>query len=176
MLSAERLSQGQVRLKNYFKHKTVWITLLTVILVMAVIFYLSAQTEGESSDTSGVLVNAFIRLFVPDFDELSASEQAASLHRITHTVRKLAHFTEYAVLGFLLALHINELRTKLNWNAKLWHGIVIGIAYAVSDECHQYFVPGRSPGIKDVCIDSLGVLTGAAILLCITALLRKSNE
>lgn len=161
---------------NYFKHKTVWLSLLAVIAVMAAIFFFSAQTEDESSDTSGVLVKLYIELFVPDFDEMDAVEQAAALHRITHTIRKLAHFTEYAVLGFFLTLHIGQLRQKLDCRAGLWWSIIIGVVYAASDEFHQYFVPGRSPGIKDICIDSLGVLTGFVIMFCIMEMNRKFSK
>lgn len=161
---------------NYFKHKTVWLSLLAVIAVMAAIFLFSAQTEDESSDTSGVLVKLYIELFVPDFDEMDAAEQAASLHRITHMIRKLAHFTEYAVLGFFLTLHIGQLQQKLDCRAGIWWSLIIGVVYAASDEFHQYFVPGRSPGIKDICIDSLGVLTGFVIMFCIMETKRKFSK
>ena len=39
--------------------------------------------------------------------------------------------------------------------------------YAATDEIHQLFVPGRSGEIRDVCLDSLGVITGIIILLII---------
>lgn len=154
-------------LKKYFEHKTVWMSLLAVIAVMAFIFFMSAQTEEESSETSGGIVDIFINIFLPDFGELPLSEQEEKLNLITNVIRKLAHYTEYAALGFFLAWHLNELKSKLNCKAPLWQSIVVGVLYAISDECHQYFVPGRGPGIKDVFIDSLGVLTGFLIITCI---------
>jgi VanZ family protein len=69
-------------------------------------------------------------------------------------LRKLAHATEYAVLGLLLARAVAELPA-------LW----AGMAYAVSDEVHQRFVPGRQGALLDVAIDSVGVLAGI-LLLC----------
>ncbi len=64
-------------------------------------------------------------------------------------LRKLAHAGEYAVLGALLARALAEPAALL-----------VGAAYAVSDELHQTFVPGREGALLDVGIDSLGVLVG----------------
>lgn len=160
-------------LRDYFKHKTVWITLLIVIAVMIAIFMFSSETREESTDTSDLLVNLFINLFEPDYEALSPEQQAAFLDRITNTIRKLAHFTEFAALGFFLTLHINELNSKLNMNVRFLWCAIIGIAYAISDELHQFFVPGRGPGIKDVLIDSLGVVTGLALMFLILTFVRK---
>jgi VanZ family protein len=68
-------------------------------------------------------------------------------------LRKLAHATEYAVLGLLLARALAE-------RPALW----VGIAYAVSDEVHQRFVPGRAGALLDVAIDAAGVLAGILLL------------
>ena len=73
-------------------------------------------------------------------------------------LRKVAHFTEFTALGMLLAwLHGMLQKGKLQ--PFLW-----GILAAAVDETIQCFVPDRGPGIKDVCIDSAGVLTGIILL------------
>ena len=73
-------------------------------------------------------------------------------------LRKIAHFTEFAALGMLLAwLHGMLQKGKLR--PFLW-----GVAAASMDETIQCFVPERGPGIRDVCIDSAGVLTGIILL------------
>ncbi len=41
--------------------------------------------------------------------------------------------------------------------------IIVGMLYATSDEIHQFFVPGRSAEVRDVCIDTLGVICGVII-------------
>jgi VanZ family protein len=66
------------------------------------------------------------------------------------TLRKLAHAGEFAVLGFLLL----RATGSAGWS------IAGGIAYAVSDELHQHFVPGREGAPLDVLIDSVGVVAG----------------
>ena len=75
-------------------------------------------------------------------------------------LRKCAHITEYAVLAFLTlrACH----RTWPDSNGRtLWVGaLVFGCLYAISDEWHQSFVPGRGPSLADVGFDSVGVCLG----------------
>jgi VanZ family protein len=69
-------------------------------------------------------------------------------------LRKVAHAAEYAVLGALLLRAIGrELPAA-----------AIGIAYAVTDEIHQAFVPGRQGAVADVLIDAAGVLIGVYVL------------
>src|SRR5688572_29939031 len=69
-------------------------------------------------------------------------------------LRKLAHAAEYAVLGALL---FRTLGRELP-------AIAIGIAYAVTDEVHQAFVPGRLGSPLDVLLDAAGVLVGVFVL------------
>jgi VanZ family protein len=68
-------------------------------------------------------------------------------------LRKLAHATEYAVLGVLLARATSRPQLAL----------VIGILYAVTDELHQLAVPGRHGAPLDVAIDAVGVLIGVTL-------------
>ena len=65
-------------------------------------------------------------------------------------LRKLAHLTEYAILGALLARALA--RPEL--------AIAIGALYATSDEIHQHFVRGRHAAWYDVLIDTIGVSVG----------------
>ena len=65
-------------------------------------------------------------------------------------LRKLAHMAEFAVLAALL---LRALERELP-------ALVVAIGYAVSDEVHQHFVPGRAASAVDVAIDSIGVLAG----------------
>jgi VanZ family protein len=65
-------------------------------------------------------------------------------------LRKGAHATEYAVLGFLLARAIGRAAPAL----------ALGVLYATSDELHQAFVRGRHASPRDVAIDTAGLLLG----------------
>ena len=70
-------------------------------------------------------------------------------------LRKGAHLTEYAVLGGLLYRALG--REPL--------ALAVGIAYAATDELHQYFVRGRHASLVDVAIDAVGVAAGMLVWL-----------
>jgi VanZ family protein len=65
-------------------------------------------------------------------------------------LRKLAHLTEYAILGALL---VRAARRP-------WVALGLAAAYAASDEVHQHFVEGRHGAPLDVAIDTVGALAG----------------
>lgn len=71
---------------------------------------------------------------------------------------KVVHFGAYAVLGVLLAYGAVQSRLTMRWP------VLIGLAYAASDEIHQAFVPGRSPDVADWTADALGVAAGCFVL------------
>lgn len=83
-------------------------------------------------------------------------------------LRKLAHFTEFACLGVLLFWLIGMLRQK-RWELYLWP-MLAGVAVAAVDETIQCFVPLRGPALKDVGIDTLGVITGIVIISLILSI------
>jgi VanZ family protein len=68
-------------------------------------------------------------------------------------LRKLAHLSEYALLGLLLARAVR--RPGL--------AVALAAAYAVTDELHQTFVEGRHGAPLDVGIDTLGALVGVLV-------------
>jgi VanZ family protein len=70
--------------------------------------------------------------------------------------RKLAHLVEYGVLAFFVARAL----TGMGWAIRrVWAvGLLACVLYAVSDEVHQSFVPGRFGKVRDVVLDSLGAV------------------
>ncbi len=117
---------------------------------MLLIFYFSSQNAEQSTQTS-----AWFLQFLP-FS--------------MHIVRKLAHFTIYAMLGF------NTFYMYRKYGVKHYalYALVTCILYACSDEWHQSFVSGRSPQITDICIDTCGALS--LILLNIGLIRWKSSQ
>ncbi len=79
------------------------------------------------------------------------------------------HFVEYAVLSFLIARALHS----SGRGARAFHQdkpdtpkipalvVIIAMLYALSDETHQLFVPGRAFQVIDLVVDFLGVLGGA---------------
>lgn len=128
-----------------------------VIAVAAIIFVFSAQVGERSSKASRVIVDLIIRL-VEDIPTGALNAPEGVYAFVNKLVRKVAHFAEFALLGFclrLLAASYGIKRpTRLCWLA--------GTLYAVTDEVHQLFVPERACMWQDVLLDSAGVLAGIA--------------
>lgn len=89
-------------------------------------------------------------------------------------LRKLAHLTEFACLGMLLRWLAGMLRQK-KWE-QLLYPLAGGMLAAGIDETIQCFVPNRGPAIKDVGIDTLGVLLGIVIISLIQSFKNKKSK
>lgn len=79
-------------------------------------------------------------------------------------LRKIAHMVEYGILAFLVwrALLASGTFTE---NKVYSLSFVFSVLYAVSDEIHQGFVPGRGPSVYDVLIDAIGVVIAICIIM-----------
>ncbi len=152
------------------------IFLILTIAWMIVIFMFSNSPGDESGQTSREVGRLFCRIFVSGFEEMAFDEQEELALLLDHPIRKLAHFTEYMILGALLA-GIPTFKVKADyWKRGL---IIWGIAclYAISDEVHQLFVPGRDGAVKDVLLDSSGALVGVLIgLVVVRICVRMKNK
>ena len=82
-----------------------------------------------------------------------------------HLVRKLAHFCEYTLEGFLLMLCMRVYTRRYARHISV--PMLGGVLTAMADETIQIYSPGRSSQVTDVWLDSAGVLAGilAALLL-----------
>jgi len=75
----------------------------------------------------------------------------------------VGHLVGYAILGFLLYRAINY--GFRGWSSSAaWRSFLIGLLYAVSDEIHQLYVPGREASVTDVGIDAAGLLLALSML------------
>lgn len=136
------------------------VCLVLAVCWMTVIFAFSARDADLSTQDSMSVGMLFGRFIVPSFADMDAQMQVSFAGMLDHPIRKLAHATEYAVLGFLLAGSYMDKKRK---RADIRIPIIIGALYAISDELHQLFIPGRSCEVMDMLIDSSGVLVGALI-------------
>ena len=75
---------------------------------------------------------------------------------------KIAHFMEYYFLGCLLCRWLSSTDRYRKRRCALLMTILIGTGYALGDEWHQSFVPGRDASLWDALFDAAGVGTGAA--------------
>ena len=138
--------------KNKFFAAVFWALTLTV---MVMIFMFSAATGEESEAVSQNLLSKIIE-FIGNY--------------ISHNfLRKLAHFSEFAALGFCMTGAIHFTFGKRNFYLPL----IPCVLYAVSDEIHQHFVPERACRVFDMFVDTCGIMTGIGIFLILILIISK---
>ena len=154
--------------KNLVLRYVIWTLVLAVMLF---IFSHSAKNAEQSSKTSGEVAKTVLSVVVKDFKTLPKAEQQKAVDSLQFVVRKSAHFFIYLALGFLCFLAMNTYNLKLK--TKFISALTISLLYAISDEIHQLFVPGRAGQIRDVLIDFSGSLTGIIFALIFITILSK---
>lgn len=128
---------------------------IPAVIMISMIFTFSAKNAEESSEESNSIASALVEMVSIEVDD-------ATLSLINDVVREMAHFTEFFLLGCSCYLALTSF-TRIGRRALLYL-ILFCIAYAISDEVHQLFVPGRCLQLQDIIVDSLGATT--AILIC----------
>lgn len=131
------------------------VILWTALLVLlAVIFAFSAQPGTQSNELTEAAVMPLAELLA---SVQEGGEDTVELLYIIigSIVRKIAHVLEYALLGLLIHLLLRAYGVQ-----KRWLAVALGVIYAVTDEVHQAFVPGRLGTPVDVMIDAAGVIIG----------------
>lgn len=149
----------------------VWLRLmlwLAVLTTAGMIFWFSAQNGTNSQRMSGGITEKVVEVVEPDYDSLPEPEQQTLFDAVQFAVRKSAHFSEYALLGFLLRLLCASYALRRGGGLVAW---LCGTGYAATDELHQWFVAARSAMWQDVCLDSSGVLAGVLLATGILALI-----
>lgn len=154
--------------KNLILKRIIFLAIL--LATFYIVFNFSAQNGEESGNLSEKVTTFIVNVLskVKNMDTNTKLHYIAKLHPI---VRKLAHFSLYTIIGFSLMGFFSTFNIRNKYKV-LWSGL-IGISYAGLDEFHQSFTPGRGPSIKDVAIDSAGVLTGILILIMLIILVES---
>ncbi|MDQ0352748.1 VanZ family protein [Alkalibacillus filiformis] len=137
---------------------------LAVLMWMGLIFYFSHQPGEESSELSGSVVEIVLSI-VPFID--------ADTEWVHIVIRKGAHFFVYFILGVLVinALRISGVKLKRS----VWVSILVCLLYAISDEVHQLYIPGRSGEVSDVVLDTVGASFGMLIYLVFYRLITRGE-
>lgn len=162
------------------KRWIIGVLLAAILATMMTIFLLSAENVTESGDRSRGVTTMIARIVHPDFDDLSYGEQMRIVNSMHRTVRKGAHFSEYALLGGLVVavLYVAFSSHVCSWRRRtvlMTSAALFGLAYAASDELHQKFVH-RGASVRDVFIDFAGVLFGIALVTGIACLVIRNRS
>lgn len=137
---------------------------LPVVLWMAVIFLISADSNPY-------------RGLPRTWNEVPLVSKAAQVRRSglspSEILGRSGHLLEYTILGGLAARALRRSLPRLQTAALLGLAVLISTLYALSDEIHQIFVPGRGFQWSDLALDAAGSVTGALIFLLLYANLLK---
>ena len=142
---------------SYTRGRKIYIALSAIaeITVLIIIFMLSAQNGEQSSSTSGFFTQLIALLAGRPIPE--------------EVIRTLAHFCEFAGLGLLTCNLCLALKDK----PKPIHSILFAFGYAITDEIHQIFMPGRAFQLTDLAVDLAGITLGVAVLSVLALLIKK---
>ncbi len=77
----------------------------------------------------------------------------------------VAHFTEFAILAFLLAKAFRQTGVTTGTIDTILYSVVACLSYGFLDELHQFAIPNRVFDIMDITVDALGALAGSVALV-----------
>lgn len=130
-----------------------------VLVWCLVIFTLSGEEKTVSRQRSQQITATIERVVEKALDIKDVSK---NMNRsLEYYVRKASHVLEYFILTLLIynAWILSGIRN----NRRYIFSFMMAISYAVFDEMHQAFVPGRGPMVSDVILDGLGILLALAL-------------
>lgn len=143
-----------------------WLIAFRVIFTIALIACIAFIFRNSLE--SGTLSSARSQAIMQKINEILSVVNLGPLSE--HTVRKLAHFAEFTLEGFLLMLclrvYTNRFVRHISWP------LLGGMTTALLDETIQRFIPNRTSQVTDVWIDMAGVVFGALIALILLLIVR----
>lgn len=142
---------------------------LAVIIWIIIIFSFSSQVAEQSNNLSTNVTEVVVETV-----EKVIPNKEFDVKTINHYIRKNAHFIVYMILGLLLMNAMNAHSYLLKTNVIIV--IFLGALTASLDEFYQSFIPGRGPGIKDVFIDTSGLLLGIIMYISLIKYFKKSRR
>lgn len=147
-----------------YRRVALWIFLT---LIAGSIFFFSVQDNDQSHQLS----NGLLSMLDDWLGRWVALlwQRPLSLSETQYVFRKMAHFVEFALLGFFALLLLRE----YHWRKPALTSWLLCTIYAVSDELHQLLSDGRTPSLRDVGIDAAGALLGIMLASVLVRLLRR---
>lgn len=136
---------------------------------MGLIFYFSSQPAEQSNSLSTSVTEKMIEAV-----EKVVPKDRIDFSNWNHIIRKNAHFFIYLVFGAILVHAIRFLLIP-KWKTFVY-AFGFSVLYAISDEWHQWYVPGRGAQVTDVLIDSTGALTGILLYFVVWQLASKRKK
>ncbi len=137
---------------------------------MPVIAWMFLIFAGSSDVLSAEHTSRFL---VPFLLWLDPHISVATIAAVHVSIRKLGHFTEYAILAAFLWRGLRGTFPAVSSKLLAATAFLTAAGFAASDEFHQSFVPSRTASPRDVMIDCLGALLAVA---CCVILARSRSR
>jgi len=144
-----------VQTKTTFQKIYFYVSLIIVLSLFVLIFCLSHQSGEESTETSGWFTSLLNFIFPFELTE--------------DFVRTMAHFSEFACLSFFM----NNLFVSYKEKLTPVFACALSFFYAITDEIHQIFVPGRACQFLDMMVDLAGIVSGMFVFTILYLLTNK---
>ena len=132
------------------------------------VFISYASSDSFNADNTSRIIGPLVLWLFPN----TTPETLTVIHHIT---RKVAHFTEYAILAYLAARAFRTSPRPVLANRWFIAALALVVAYALLDEYHQSFVPSRTGTIYDSFIDIAGGLTALLLIHLCHSRARRFN-
>lgn len=154
-----------------------YILISLVLLWMGLIFFLSSMNGSKSNkESSKIIKYGFEKTIettntvkITNVNPKAKSEELSN--KFNYPLRKVAHATEYGILGILIILLLKNNNIKY----KYYLSILFTFLYSISDELHQRYT-GRTSQFRDVLIDTLGCVIFLSIFYIIEKKRLNKNE
>lgn len=141
--------------KTRFQKIYFYFSLTIVFALFVLIFCLSHQSGEDSTETSGWFTALLNFVFPFELTE--------------NFVRTMAHFSEFACLSFFM----NNLFVAYKEKLMPVFAIALSFFYAITDEIHQIFIPGRACQFLDMMVDLAGIVSGMFVFTILYLLTNK---
>lgn len=164
------------------KSKKVLLYFLPALIVTCMIFALSSRNSTASNQQSAKVTRSILDLFhneasaeldtidIDTEEGFNAFFSDESVGQFNLYIRMLAHMCEFGGLGLMILLGSKLCQFTQTYAFKLT--LIWGLLVAILDECLQYFIPGRTASLLDVCKDMIGILGAIVCVLLGSYLLQ----
>ena len=170
--------EENISLKKINKPKRILLLILVLIGCITIFCFSEFSANDSSKQSRGVTYNI---LKVLNGNKLSEKELTKLTKKVNPVIRKIAHFSIYMILAIFTYMFIEELNIKSKSEKErlrknIIYTCIFCIIYAIFDEIHQIYVPGRTGKAIDVIIDTLGSCMGITVLILNNTIKRKGKK
>lgn len=130
----------------------------TLVFIWVIIILTNSSQIAEKSNNQSLKITTFVYNSVSKY-----SGNSIDISKTNHYIRKIAHVFEYFILVILFLGLFKTIKVSIKY--KYWIGLIICEILAIVDEYSQTFVSGRNGNIKDIFIDSVGIVIGLMFIL-----------